>query len=85
RFSVWLPEFEGGRVGIHVMTGVDPGYPQRGPYEGSEGTSPGRTQGKTGGGQEKTKEEGMGRDGDTVIRRWGNWEIRGRGTKKKRK
>ncbi|HVP80350.1 MAG TPA: hypothetical protein VMV04_20905, partial [Thermodesulfobacteriota bacterium] len=46
-----LPEFEGGRVGIHVMTGVDPGYPQRGPYEGSEGTSPGRTQGKTGGGR----------------------------------
>ncbi len=51
RFSVWLLELEGGRVGIHVMTGVDPGYPQRGPYEGSEGIYPDRGQGKTGGGQ----------------------------------
>jgi hypothetical protein len=37
-------------VGIHVMTGFDPGYPQRGPAEASEGIYPGRGQGKTGGG-----------------------------------
>ncbi len=33
------------------MTGLDPDYPQRGPYEASEGIYPGRGQGKTGGGQ----------------------------------
>jgi len=31
------------------MTGVDPGYAQRGPNEGSEGICPGRGRGKTGG------------------------------------
>jgi hypothetical protein len=51
-FSVWLPEFEGGGVGIHVRTGLDPGYPQRGLDEASEGIYPGRGQGKTGGWQE---------------------------------
>jgi hypothetical protein len=39
-------------VGIRVRTGLDRGYPQRGPYEASEGIYPGRGQGKTGGGQE---------------------------------
>jgi len=38
------------------MTGLDPGYPQRGPYEASDGIYPGRGQGKTGDGQEKKKE-----------------------------
>ena len=33
---------------INVMTGVDPGYTQRGPYEALEGIYPGRGQGKTG-------------------------------------
>ncbi len=27
RFRVRLPELEGGRVDIHVMTNLDPGYP----------------------------------------------------------
>ncbi len=46
--QVWLPEFEGGRVGFNVMGGLDPGYPQRGPYEASEEIYPDRGQGKTG-------------------------------------
>ena len=33
-----------GEVGFNVITGVDPGYPQRGPYETSEGTYPDRMQ-----------------------------------------
>ena len=40
-----------GRVGINLMPDFDPGYPQRGPYEASEGIYPGGGQGKTGGGQ----------------------------------
>ncbi len=48
RFSVWLRELEGGgRVDLHVY-GLDPGYPQRGPYEASEGIYPGRRRGKLG-------------------------------------
>ncbi len=35
------------------MTGVDPGYPQRGPHEASGEIYPGRGQGKTEGGQEE--------------------------------
>ena len=42
RFRVWLLEFKGRRVGINIMTGLDPDYPQRGPYEAPEGTYPGR-------------------------------------------
>ena len=38
-------------MGIHVMMGLGPGYPQCGPYEASEGIYPGRGQGKTRSGQ----------------------------------
>ncbi len=48
--QVLLNEFEGGRVGFNVMTSLCPDYPQRGPYEASEGIYPGRGQGKAGGG-----------------------------------
>ncbi len=50
---VWLRWFEGGRVGFNVITDLDPGYRQRGPYEASEGIHPRRRHGKTGGGQVK--------------------------------
>jgi hypothetical protein len=49
--QVWLHEFEGGRVGFNVITGVDPGNLQRGPYEAPGGISPSRGQGKTGEGE----------------------------------
>jgi hypothetical protein len=37
-----------GRAGFNVITGLDPVYPQRGPYEASEGIYPGRGQEKIG-------------------------------------
>jgi hypothetical protein len=41
-----------GERGFQRHNGLDPGYPQRGPYEASEGIYPGRGQGETGGGQD---------------------------------
>ncbi len=36
-------------MSFNVILNVDPGYPQRGPYEASEGIYPGRGQGKNSG------------------------------------
>jgi hypothetical protein len=43
RFRFGCTSFDGG-LGINVITGVDPVYFQRGPYEAPKGTNPSRGQ-----------------------------------------
>jgi len=40
RLKVSLHGLNGGRVRFNIIPGVDPGYPQRGPYKAPEGICP---------------------------------------------